>query len=160
MSIVSSSSVTVVCEIRTWTSDARCSGFGVEFLNMIISFSELFMFWVWGQVQCRRNGCLRDPYVYLRRHLPHNHFTITDMIKLCSEIRWLKPVRGRRDGCLRDPHANLRRAMLRVYAWVFLIFVYSSILGDIRLWVGPRKEHPLFSWDLTRALIGALAFRV
>ena len=32
------------------------------------------------------------------------------------------------------------------------IFVYSSILGDIRLWVGPRIEHLLSSWDLTTGL--------
>ena len=30
------------------------------------------------------------------------------------------------------------------------IFVSSSILGDIRLWVGPRVEHLLSTWDLTR----------
>ena len=35
----------------------------------------------------------------------------------------------------------------------FFFFVYSSILGDIRLWVGPRIEHPLSSWDLTLSLI-------
>ena len=29
------------------------------------------------------------------------------------------------------------------------LFEYSSILGDVRLWVGPRKEHLIFSWDLT-----------
>ena len=31
-----------------------------------------------------------------------------------------------------------------------VFFVYSSILGDIRLWVGPRIEHLLSTWDLTR----------
>ena len=32
-----------------------------------------------------------------------------------------------------------------------LIFVYESMPGDIRLWVGPRLGHFLSSWDLTRA---------
>ena len=31
-----------------------------------------------------------------------------------------------------------------------LIVVYSSMLGDIRLWVGPRKEHLLSSWELKK----------
>ena len=31
------------------------------------------------------------------------------------------------------------------------VFVYSSILGDIRLWVGPKIEHLLSTWNLTRA---------
>ena len=30
------------------------------------------------------------------------------------------------------------------------IFVQSSILGDTRLWVGPRIEHLLSTWDLAR----------
>jgi hypothetical protein len=30
-----------------------------------------------------------------------------------------------------------------------LAFVYESILGDIRLWVGPRIEHLLSTLDLT-----------
>ena len=29
----------------------------------------------------------------------------------------------------------------------------SSILGDIRLWIGPRIEHRLSSWVLTGGLI-------
>ena len=29
-----------------------------------------------------------------------------------------------------------------------IIFVYKSVLGDIRLWVGPRIEHLLSSWEL------------
>jgi len=33
-----------------------------------------------------------------------------------------------------------------------VIFVYSSVLGDIRLWVGPRIEHLLSTWDLTPTL--------
>ena len=27
---------------------------------------------------------------------------------------------------------------------------YTSILDDIRLWIGPRIEHLLSTWDLTR----------
>ena len=36
--------------------------------------------------------------------------------------------------------------------FLLLIFVYQSILGDKRLWVGPRIEHLLSSWDLTTAV--------
>ena len=36
----------------------------------------------------------------------------------------------------------------RVYCTCF-VFAYSSILGDMRLWVGPRSRHLLSTWDLT-----------
>ena len=31
--------------------------------------------------------------------------------------------------------------------------MHSSKLGDIRLWVGPRIEHLLSTWDLTTRLV-------
>jgi len=35
----------------------------------------------------------------------------------------------------------LKERCLRLLKERFLILVYYSILGDIRLWVGPRIEH-------------------
>ena len=43
-----------------------------------------------------------------------------------------------------------RKSVFRTFRVRFFIFVYQSILGDIQLWVGPRKEHLLSLWDLTR----------
>ena len=33
---------------------------------------------------------------------------------------------------------------------VSLHSLYTSLLGDIRIWVGPSSKHLLSSWDLTR----------
>ena len=45
--------------------------------------------------------------------------------------------------------------------WILPIFLrILKILGDIRLWVGPRIEHLLSAWDLTRNLKAAVEFHI
>ena len=49
--------------------------------------------------------------------------------------------------------AGRKRSMLIIQVQILSIplvfFVYCSNFRDIRLWVGPRAEHLLSSWNLT-----------
>ena len=68
-----------------------------------------------------------------------------------KELSLHKPVHG---NSLLYPRPDKGALTLKEPAF---LFVYSSILGDIRLWVGLRLEYLLSTWDLTTVVIEARA---